>query len=275
MAIKGNLRDFSLSQLLNLINLAKKSGTLVVEGSNDAVEVFFSKGKLAYARDGEEDNSLVGILYKYRMLTTTQYRGIKANVNGMSDKELGLLLINGNYFSQQDILTSLQSHFTEVLNRLFTWMEGFFEFQADISPPENKITVKINLENIILEGSRHHQEWEQLEDEIPSLDIALKFVDRPGANVANLKLSAEEWNVIPYIDPKNTLKQIGKVTKLSDLEIRQVVFNLLQAGIIEMVRPEPPPGEPPPIRLPDPIVEGDKEERKSLVFRIIDRIRSL
>lgn len=275
MAIKGNLRDFSLSQLLNLINLAQKTGALVVEGSNEEIEVFFSNGKLAYANDGEEDNSLVGILYKYRLLTAGQYRGIKANVNGMSDKELGLLLINANYFSQKDILTSLQKHFTDVLSRLFSWMEGFFEFNADLSPPDNKITVKVNLENIILEGARKHQELEYLEDEIPSLDIALKFVDRPSANVANLKLSYEEWKVIPYIDPKNTIAQIGQVTELSDLEIRQVVFSLLQAGIIEMVRPEPPPGTPPPIRLPEPIVEGDKEERKSLLFRIIDRIRTL
>jgi len=31
MAIKGNLQDFSITQLLNLINLAKKTGALYVE----------------------------------------------------------------------------------------------------------------------------------------------------------------------------------------------------------------------------------------------------
>lgn len=275
MAIKGNLRDFSLSQLLNLINLAQKSGTLVVEGTNDEVEVFFTNGKLAYAQDGEEDNSLVGILYKYRLLSAAQYRGIKANINGMSDKELGLLLINANYFSQQEILTSLQTHFTGVLNKLFSWMEGLFEFNADILPPETKITVKVNLENIILEGSRQHQEWEYLEDEIPSLDIALKFVDRPSASVAHLRLSAEEWKVIPYIHPRNTIAQIGKVTKLNDMQVRQVVYNLLQAGIIEMVRQEQGPVRPPRVQQPEPIPVKDKEEKKSLVLRVIDRIRSL
>lgn len=275
MAIKGNLRDFSLSQLLNLINLARKSGTLVVEGANDAVEVFFTNGKLAYAQDGDEDNSLVGILFKYHLLSEIQYKGIKANVNGMSDKELGLLLINANYFSQQDILTSLQKHFTDVLNKLFSWMEGFFEFKTDVFPPENKITVKLNLENIILEGSRQLQEWEYLEDEIPSLEIALKFADRPSANVAHLTLSTEEWRVIRYIHPKNTIAQIGKATGLNDLQIRQVVYNLLQAGIIEMVKPKAVHINQPRIQIPEPITQEEKEEKKSLVFRVIDRIRSL
>jgi hypothetical protein len=275
MAIKGNLHDFTLTQLLNLINLAQKTGTLIVEGSNEAVEVFFTDGKLAYAQTGQEDNSLVGILHKTQLLSSAQYRGIKANVNGMSDKELGLLLINANYFSQQDILFSLQNHFVDVLNRLFTWMEGFFQFETDISPPEDKITVRVNLENIILEGSRQIQELEHIEDEIPSLDIGVKFVDRPEANVVNLKLSPEEWRVIPYVDPKNTLRQIAKVTELNDIEIRQVIYSLVQAGIVEMVRPVTHQGTPPPSRLPDSIVKGDKEEGKSLIFRIIDRIRSL
>lgn len=275
MAIKGNLSDFTLTQLLNLINLAQKSGTLVVEGSNEAVEVYFTEGKLAYAKNGQDDSSLVGILHKSKLLSSSQYRGIKANGNGMSDKELGLLLINANYFSRQDILSSLQSHFVDVVNRLFTWMEGMFQFNSDVYPPEDKITVQVNLENLILEGSRQIQELAHLEEEIPSLEIGVKFVDRPGKNISNLKLSSEEWRVIPYVDPKNTIRQIARVTELGDLEIRQVVYSLVQAGVVEMVQPLTPEGKPPPTKLPEPIANGNKEEGKSLIFRIIDRIRSL
>jgi hypothetical protein len=275
MAIKGNLTDFTLTQLLNLINLAQKSGSLVVEGSNEAVEVFFTDGKLAYAQNGLEDSSLAGILYKTKLLSPSQYRGIKANGNGMNDKELGLLLINANYFSRQEILTSLQSHFVDVVNRLFSWMEGIFQFKTDVTPPEDKITVRVNLENLILEGSRQIQELEHLEEEIPSLEIGVKFVDHPRENVSNLKLTSEEWRVILYVDPKNTLRQIARVTNLSDLEIRQVVYSLVQAGIVEMVRPEPIQGTPPPTRLPEPVAIRTKEEGRSLLFRIIDRIRSL
>jgi hypothetical protein len=275
MAIKGNLHDFTLTQLLNLITLAQKSGTLVVERSNEAVEMFFTDGKLAYADTEQDDNSLAGILHKTQLLSPAQYQGIKSNVNGMSDKELGLLLINANYFSQQDIIQSLQTHFVDVVNRLFTWMEGFFRFESDIAPPDDKITVKVNLENLILEGSRQIKELEYLEDEIPTLDIGVKFVDRPGANVGNLSLTSEEWQVIPYIDPKNSLKKIALVTGMTDLEIRQVVYSLVQAGVVEMVRPEKPEGTPPPIQLADQLVQGDKEDGKSLLFRIIDRIKSL
>ena len=276
MALNGNLNDFSLTQLLNLISLANKTGTLVVEGQSEAVRVFFREGKLAYAQFGQEDNSLVGILHNTNRISAAQYRGIKEKAKGLSDKELGLLLINANYFSQQDIFSSLQNYFTGVLNRLFTWMEGFFHFESNLTPPEDRIMVKVSLENIILEGTRRLKEWEYLQDEIPSLEMALKFVDRPGTNLRNINLSKEEWKVISFVNPKNTMRQIAKALHLSDLEIRRIVFGLLQAGLIEIVRPagglQTIPG---PVKLPVNPTPVNKEDRKSLIHRIISRIRSL
>ena len=77
-----------------------------------------------------------------------------------------------------------------------------------------------------------------MQDEIPSLDMALKFIDRPGTNIRNVNLSVEEWRVVSFINPKNTMRQIARATKMNDLEIRRIVYSLLQAGLVEVVRPE-------------------------------------
>ncbi len=71
--------------------------------------VSFREGKLAYAQVGQEDNSLVTILYRAHKLSAAQHRALKERTSNMSDKELGLLLVNANYINQQDILSSLQS----------------------------------------------------------------------------------------------------------------------------------------------------------------------
>jgi hypothetical protein len=99
-------------------------------------------------------------------------------------------------------LTSLQQYFTGIIRRLFTWAEGFFHFEPNLSPPGDKIAVKIDLENLIIEGIRQLKEWEQLQEEIPSLDMALKFTDRPGTNIRKVNLSVEEWKVVSYVNPK-------------------------------------------------------------------------
>jgi hypothetical protein len=273
MALKGNLRDFTITQLLNLINLAQKTGTLVIESPGQAAWVSFREGKLAYAQIGKEDAGLASILYAAKRLNAAQHRLIKERAGKMSDKELGLLLINANYISQQDILGSLQNHFTAILQRLFTWGDGFFRFENDILPPDGKILVRVNLENIILEGSRRLREYEQLQDEIPSLEMALKFVERPGTNIRSLSLSVDEWRVVSFINPRNTIRKIATTVKKNDVEIRRIVYGLLQAGLVEIVRPV---GIAPVPVVQRPALDQDtKEEQKSLINRIIQRIRKL
>lgn len=268
MALRGNLRDFTITQLLNLINLAKKTGTLIIDGPSEQAQVSFREGKLAYAQIGSEDNRLATILHRANKLTVNQYRTIIERAGHMSDKELGLLLINAGYVTQEDILLNLQAYFTDVIRRLFTWVEGIFRFESDMLPPEDRINVRLDLENIIIEGSRQLREWEQLQDEIPSLDMALKFTERP---LTNINLSVEEWRVVKYINPKNTMRQIANACKMNELEIRRIVYGLLQAGLVEIVRPEGAAVAASPKMFPT----QNKEEQKSLINKLIGRIRSL
>ena len=88
MALRGNLRDFTVTQLLNLINLAQKTGTLVVDGPSEQAHVAFREGKLAYARIGQEDTRLATILHKANRLSVNQYRAIMERAGKMTDKEL-------------------------------------------------------------------------------------------------------------------------------------------------------------------------------------------
>jgi hypothetical protein len=268
MALRGNLRDFTITQLLNLINLAGKTGTLIVDGSAEQAHVAFQNGKLAFARIGHEDNRLATVLHHANKLTVNQYRAIVERAGNMTDKELGLLLINAGYVTQEDILINLQEHFAGTIRRLYTWVEGSFRFETELLPPDDRINVRLDLENLIIEGSRQLREWEQLQDEIPSLEMALKFTERP---LKNVNLSVEEWRVVSYINPKNTMKQIANANKMNDLEIRRIVYGLLQAGLVEIIRPQGAKVLPSPKMFPT----QDKEEQKSLVNKLIGRIRSL
>jgi len=268
MALRGNLRDFTITQLLNLINLANKTGTLIVDGPAEQAFVSFRDGKLAYARIGKDDGSLALVLHKANKINANQYRAIADRAGQMTDKELGLLLINAGYVTQEDILLNLQAYFTDSIRKLFTWVEGFFRFENEMLPPEDRINIKLDLENIIIEGSRQLHELEQLQDEIPSLDMALKFTERP---LTNVNLSVEEWKVVKFVDPKNSMKQIASANKLSELEIRKIVYGLLQAGLVEIIRPAGMVIQQSPKTFPT----QDKEEQKTLINKLIGRIRTM
>lgn len=279
MALKGNLRDFNLTQLLNLINLARKTGTLSIEASGQQAQISFKEGKLVFASLGDQDGHLAQVLYRAGRLSQEQTRTILSRAGTTSDKRLGMMLIEAGHVSQDDILRSVRQYTQDVVFRVFTWPVGTFRFEPNVLPSEDRITVPINLENIIMEGTRRVKEWEELQDELPNLDMALRFTDRPDARLRNINLSVEEWRVVSFINPRNSIRQIAKANSLNDFQIRRIVYGMLQAGLVELIRaegiervPAPRPGTAAPtptqIRRPPPV-------KRSVVERLINRIKRL
>ncbi|MCA9937839.1 MAG: DUF4388 domain-containing protein [Anaerolineales bacterium] len=280
MALKGNLRDFSTTQLLNLINLARKTGTLTIH-SDDMAQMSFRGGKLIYAMMGDASNgNLASVLQRAGKLSAEQARFIEQRAQGTSEKQLGHLLIQAGYVTQSDIIQSVRQDILDTVYKLFTWGEGIFRFDANEMPPGDRITIPIDLESVIMEGSRRLKEWERLQEELPDLDISLRFTDKPDARLRNINLTVQEWRVVSFINPRNTMQQIGRANNLSDFEIRRIVYGLLQAGLIEIVsRPRPVAPVPAPsterrraVPEPKPIEPAVK---RSVVRRLINRIRSL
>src|SRR5690606_125587 len=254
MPLQGNIRDFSTTQLLNLINLARKTGTLTIfegvkTGEKDAMgqdkmapgseraKISFNTGKLIFASMDSQDGNLVSVLNKAGKLTDEQARIIRTRAKNTTDKALALLLINANYVSQGDIVSSIQHHTLDVVYNLLSWAEGPFRFEDERIPDNNRILVPIDLENVIIEGSRRMKEIEQLTDHLPNLDMALKFPENPKEKFKGIHLSVEEWRVVSFVNPKNTIRQIAKANNMSDMEIRRIVYGLEQAGLVELVKP--------------------------------------
>lgn len=271
MALQGNLRDFSVTQLLNLIHIARKSGTLTIQGPSELASIAFQDGKLVYGQRGNEGGRLIAILQYCQLLTEEQSTSLQARPEAANDKELGLLLIHANYLTQQAILQAIHKYLNELVFRLFTWSEGVFQFYLGILPPDDRITVRIDLENLIMEGARRMREWERLQEEIPNLDLALKFTDRPDSKLRNINLSVEEWRVVSYISPKNTMRQIARANRLSEVELRRIVYGLMQAGVVEILLPEGAP--PPSLAKIQPMPRT--AEQAGLIKRIAERIRSI
>lgn len=283
MALKGNLRDFSTTQLLNLINLARKTGTLTIQSNGEVAHMSFREGKLIYAHVGaERNNYLAQILHGSGKLSKKQAHIIETRVTGKSDKQIGHLLIQAGYVTQSDIIQSIRQSVLNIVYKLFTWAEGLFRFEANRLPASSHITIPIDLESVIMEGSRRLKEWEILQEELPDLDISLRFTDRPDSRLRNINLTVEEWKVISLIDPRNSMRKIAQANNLSNFEIRRIIYGMLQAGLVELVKPAKAPATTTSTDKPGRKSRSQKAAasetpavRRSIVERLIHRIRGL
>ncbi len=281
MALKGRLQDFGITQLLNLINLARKTGTLYLEGGQGKAHLCFREGKLVYSwMEGEED-SLPLLLERSGKLSAEQARVVKSNTAGKSDRDIAMMLIQASRIEQQDVTRSVRQHILNQVYRIFSWNEGTFRFEPADLPVQGKITTSIALEDVIMEGSRRLKEWERLQEEVPDLDIALRFADRPTTPLRDINLTVAEWRVISFINPRNTIRKIAQYNNMSEFQIRKIAYSLLQAGLVEVVRPPRSTatvaivGESGSDGERKPVAQRRPDVKRGLVQRLINRIREL
>ena len=233
MSLQGNLHDFPLSQLLNLIHLALKSGMLELKRADESVKIWFREGKLAYVQSDYSSRDLIAILQHNGNLNHNQVNALQKRFGQLSDKEMGLHLVNASYLTQQDILDTLESEYSAAASRIFYWTEGDFQFDPMCFPPEDKISVRMDLDQLILEFASKLEEARLLQAEIPDLDVVLKFFEHPDTRIHKGNLNSDEWKVVSQIDAIKSIRQIGKAVQISEFEIRRTVSGLLQARIVE------------------------------------------
>jgi hypothetical protein len=156
-----------------------------------------------------------------------------------------------------------------------TWNREPFEFEENSPAPGDRIIVPINLENVIIEGTKIIHDQKRLEEELPNLDFALKFRESPGEALKNIQLSTADWRVVGFVNPKNSIRQIARACNMTDTEIRRVVHALREAGLVELVKP------PSAVKTSKPGARGLRAESKAgqpskaVVNRLIAKIKEI
>jgi hypothetical protein len=293
MPLQGNIRDFSTTQLLNLVNLSRRTGLLTIfegvpTGEKDAMQqpkmaagvekakIAFHQGKLVYATLTAQDGSLVAVLNKAGKINNEQAKQLRERMGNLGDKGLAIKLIGAKYVTQADILTALKNQFVDVVFNLMTWTEGPFRFDDDASVGE-VILVPIELEPVIIEGTRRVKAESKFNEVIPHMDISLKFAENAKAKFKGVHLTVDEWKIVPYVDPKNTLKQIMKVVNMNELQIKRIVYSLHEAGLIEILNGAPKPATNRPTRPNRPTAPDPKKTASDIgtVKKLIDKFKSM
>jgi hypothetical protein len=209
-------------------------------------------------------------------LSQEQANVLNSQSGSSSDKVMGKYLMDAKLVSRDDIVQGVKDYMLEIVYDLFTWGEGEFFFEQNALPTNDRITVPLNLDNVILEGSRRIQEFDKLQDELPDLGtIALKITDKP---LRDVKLTQDDWRVISHIHPRNTVKQIAMNNNMDEFQIRKIVYGMLQAGLVEVIRPEGLEQKKsiiPITRAGRKAASQSPAEKRSVVTKLIDRIKRI
>lgn len=235
MAIEGPLKELGIEDVLQLMELSRKTGVLTVRSEKraDEAEIHFENGTIVFALRRRSMRRLGQQLLRAGKLTERELeRALELQRKNPSQK-LGQILLEMGSVSQDELRRQLHLQVEESVYDLMAWDEGHFRFE-EMTDVTQDYMFRIRVESLLMEGARRIDEWSRLESKIPSLDVVPSLTPAEAADGKPLELHPEEWEVLAELDGERDLRQIAASLGRSSFDVAKIVYGLITTGLVDV-----------------------------------------
>ena len=149
---------------------------------------------------------------------------IKAITKG---KRQGKVLVEMGALSPKDLWEGVQFQVKEIVYTVFQWDEGQFHFEESSLPEKERITVDLDIQDLILAGLRRVDAGGRLQSRYPETDSVL---ERAVPDVPS-PLEPYETHVLRLIDGERSVLDICRESEIGDNETMKVLYALVATGV--------------------------------------------
>ena len=253
MSLDGNLRVFSLTEILQMLGMQRKTGILTVEGPKDTITLGFVTGRVVSVESSSNpiENRLGTLLVKAGRLSAEDL-AVALERQKKGSERLGKLLLREETVRPEDLREAFRIQINGILFSAFGWIDGRFRFAPQASVDHDPdLFPPLPAESILLEAARTFDELPAAEQKIPSNELvfrrvagaqALKLTGSPSTEEGTMAVSKREAETWKWIDGRRTVGEIRQRAFLSDLDVLKSISDLLDRALIEegAVRPSAP-----------------------------------
>lgn len=260
MAIEGSLREFGLQDVLQLLDLARKTGVLHVrsERHNDEAVIHFDQGQIVGATHRWSLRRLGQQLLRAGKLTERELERALEVQRTAPGQRLGWILLEMGSVTEAELRRQLVFQLEESIYDLMEWDEGQFRFEE--REPEARsggaVEVRVRVDSLLMEGARRIDEWSRLESKIPDASLIPVLVSPEEMGSTPLDLRPGEWEVLAEIDGVRDLRQLAADLGRSSFDLAKIVYGLIGIGVVYLADRAGP--------LSERDVEAALEEARSL-----------
>jgi Domain of unknown function (DUF4388)/Tetratricopeptide repeat len=237
MAIEGSLRELTIHDVFQMLDLSRKTGTLRVTSESREHEgtVVFERGRVISASMRGSPAPLGQLLVRAGRLTEEDLARVRAMQAGGDARRLGEILLALELVGARELDRQVRLQVEAVVFDLMSWREGLFSFQErDIGAVAIDAPVHVSTESLLMEGARRFDEWSHIVDKVPSLTVVPVLATAPDDHATRLDLLPSEWEVLAAIDGVADLRGIAATLGRSDFEVAKVMYGLVSTGVVEV-----------------------------------------
>ena len=233
LGLQGDIEKFTLPEIFQLIATGRKTGTLGVQKEDTIVMVYFQDGSIIYGYGPRQTFHLGQLLKEKEIISKTQLeQAINIQAKSQNSRRLGEIMISRGFIDRADLENVVKKQVEELLFSLLSWKSGTFKFYENQFPTEEEITIEISVENVILEGLRRIDEQNMVNEVLPNLNDVYTISATQSGRKRDVKMMAQEWNIMTLVDGYRDLEEICKLSPLDKNKTLIKLSQLKLAGII-------------------------------------------
>ncbi len=239
VALNGNLRDFGISEVFQLIGQQRKTGTLRVRRGAREVELHFDEGRIVTAAPAEAPGVAIGdMLVRCGVVAADVHRKARRGLDPEQDLEDALVeagaLTSEELRATEDLLTR------ETLFDLLRWVDGSFHFVAQAPHHRRPSDSLLPAEQVLMDGLRMVDEWSAFADRAPSPNTQLRRRGsleefRTSEAAQHSPNPAQTEKIYLLVDGRSPLSRVVDLSRLGTFLATRIVVDLMRAGWIEAV----------------------------------------
>jgi hypothetical protein len=243
IALHGNLRDFGMGEVFQLIGQQRKTGVLQVRGSQGEVELRFDDGCVVSAAPvgSYEDEELGDMAVRCGALPREAHAEAERARASAGDGLRGHLLAAGLALEALHEVEDLLAR--ETLFALLRWDDGSFRFSAQPIPHDRPRESLIAAEQVLMDGLRMVDEWRALLPELPPETLVYRrrgsiedYRRSPAARAATWPAEAERLFLL--VDGRASVRRVIDLSRLGTFLGMRIFVDLARSGWVEPVRDE-------------------------------------
>ncbi len=241
MELEGRLNPtLSLPEILQFLSMGKLTGTLTVSHGHYSVQLHLRGGKLvnssSLGRPRKIGQMLVnqGLVSRQDVEEALRYQRTLPN-----PPPLGQILIERGVLTRDQLRQAIRLQLEEEMWDLFSLQEGSFKFDYGDEGHPPDVLVELDVEPLIIEGTRRLDEWVRIVRNIPG-DQAIPYVRPLAFDSAReeMQFSDSEWKVLSLINGVYNVGSIANRSGVGKFETYRILNALLAAGYIGLRMPE-------------------------------------
>ncbi|MDX6205790.1 MAG: hypothetical protein QOF39_1847, partial [Frankiales bacterium] len=234
MLLKGDLTTTALASLLTELATESMSGCLHVIDSDGDEALVYVKAGLVYSVSAPGRRPSLGarLVSSGALAPEALAEALEAQRNELQGWRLGELLVHLGFVEQPVVEAFVVEQVRDSMSDLMRWTAGRWRFRKNEKARED-VAPAMAVSELLAEVAWRHTQWNDIAETVHGPGAVPVLSSRAPAS-ADIMLDADAWSLLCKVDNERALAELARECGYTLYEAGQIVFRLVQAGLLDV-----------------------------------------